>query len=107
MKLLIAIVNNDDANDVNIGLNKAEFIATKIASTGGFLMKGNTTFLVGLEEERLDEATEIIARYSKKRVVPVSVDTAHPHINFSAMPAKVTVGGATIFIVDVEKYMHI
>ena len=60
MKLIYAIVNNDDSHAVSSNLTKAGFSATKLASTGGFLMAGNTTFLVCSEDSQVDEIIDII-----------------------------------------------
>lgn len=60
MKLIYAIVNNDDAHSVSSSLTKSGFQATKLASTGGFLMSGNTTFLICSEDDKIDEIIEII-----------------------------------------------
>lgn len=107
MKLLIAIVNKDDANAVNTGLNKSGFSATKIASTGGFLLNGNTTFLIGVTDEQVDNVIDVIKHFSKEREVQIPVEQIYHPAAISALPAKVTVGGATIFVIDVEKYIHI
>ncbi len=107
MKLLFAIVNNDDSKYVNSGLSKAGFPVTKIATTGGFLMSGNTTFLIGINDEQVDEVIEVIRKYSKKRVVPMPPDPIYTTASVHAAPAKITVGGATIFIIDVERYLHV
>ena len=50
MKLLIAIVNNDDSALVSSALTKEGYSVTKLSTTGGFLMVGNTTFLIGAEQ---------------------------------------------------------
>ena len=55
MKLVIAIVNDDDSIEVADALSENRFSATKMASTGGFLRTGNTTFFIGVEQERVDE----------------------------------------------------
>lgn len=102
MKLLIAIVNNDDAYTVNANLNKSGFPATKIASTGGFLMNGNSTFLIGVSDEEVEKVIELIGAYSKKRVQPAPVDAAYSASALGSVPSEVTVGGATIFIMNVE-----
>ena len=47
MKLIIAIVNNDDSSDVQTALTEGGFFVTKLATSGGFLKKGNTTFFIG------------------------------------------------------------
>ena len=107
MKLLLAIVNNDDAGYVNAELGKAGFMVTKIASTGGFLLKGNTTFMIGVEDEKVDTVIEIISKFSKKRTVPLSTDPVNNPAALSTVAAKVTVGGATVFVLNVERFEHI
>ena len=60
MKLIIAIVSNDDANKVQSELTKNGFSITKLATTGGFLMSGNTTLICGTQDEKVDKAISII-----------------------------------------------
>ena len=107
MKLLLAIVNNDDANYVNTGLSKSGFMVTKIASTGGFLMSGNTTFLTGVQDDEVDKVLEIISHFSKKRTVPIPADPVYNPASISTIPAKVTVGGATVFVLNIERFEHV
>lgn len=104
MKLILAIVNNDDSSSVSSGLMKAGFPATKLATTGGFLMSGNTTFLVGVDEEKVDAVIDIIAKHSKKRTQMVPTSTSYGTGVYSSFPVEVTVGGATVFVVDVERF---
>ena len=51
MKLILAIVSNDDSSSVSSALNKENFQVTRLATTGGFLRAGNTTLIIGCEEE--------------------------------------------------------
>lgn len=67
MKLIFAIVNKDDSNVVSSALTRGGFSVTKLATTGGFLQAGNTTFLVGTDDTRVDEVLSIIEKHSKKR----------------------------------------
>lgn len=62
MKMLLAIINSDDAHSVMNHLMEAGFQITKLATTGGFLRAGNVTILIGLEDSRLDEAMDIIRK---------------------------------------------
>ena len=104
MKLIIAIVNKDDASDVSQALTRARYSVTKLATTGGFLMAGNITLLIGTQEEKVDRAIEIIREHSRRRteIVP---STATYGIGVSASkPLKVDIGGATIFVVDVDRF---
>lgn len=103
MKLIMAIVNKDDAGRVADAVTDAGFFATKLATTGGFLKAGNTTFLIGTEEEKVDEVITLVGRHSKRRTQLVS-GSAYGSVHASAFPVEVTVGGATIFVMDVERF---
>ena len=102
MKLIIAIVNNDDAHFVNTGLTSNGFHVTKISSTGGFLMNGNSTFLLGVEEDQVENALDVIKTHSKKRTQ--SIPAIMPGSNiYGTAETKVSVGGARVFVLDIEK----
>ena len=102
MKLILAIVSNDDSSKVSSALTKNHFSVTKLATTGGFLLSGNTTFLIGTQDEKVDEVITIIADHSKKRkqMVPSSYGVGM----YTTYPVEVQVGGATIFVMDVERF---
>ena len=71
MKLIFAIINKDDSNAVSKALTKAGYFTTKLASTGGFLSSGNTTFLICTENENVDHVIKIIEEsYKRKQFVP-------------------------------------
>ncbi len=105
MKLIFAIVNNDDAYCVSTGLTKSGFYATKLASTGGFLMSGNTTFMICCETASVDSVIGIIAQNSRKRkqYVPNAASFAADEAPVS-YPVEVSVGGATVFVTDIERF---
>ena len=67
MKLVLAIISHDDANTVTQSLTKAGFSSTKLATTGGFLMAGNVTILVGVDEEKVQTVIDIIREHSHSR----------------------------------------
>ena len=104
MKLIFAIVSNDDANQVQSALTKARFQVTRLATTGGFLLAGNTTFLCGTDDEKVDEAIEIVGKHSKKRTQLVPSSASYGVGMYSAFPVEVQVGGATIFVTNVERF---
>lgn len=60
MKLILAIIRDDDSDGVSSALIDEEFRVTRIASTGGFLRRGMSTFIIGVEDERADEVIKII-----------------------------------------------
>lgn len=107
MKLIVAIVNYDDAGAVTRALTKAGFSTTKLATTGGFLLATNATILTGVRDERVQEAIDVIRAHSKsrKQVVPPASELGSGV--FSGIPVEVTVGGATIFVVDVERFERV
>lgn len=106
MKLIYAIVNNDDSHDVSSSLTKAGFFATKLASTGGFLMSGNTTFLICADDDKVDEIINVITERSRRRrqYLPTSNITGVEMQSGVSFPVEVSVGGATIFVTDVERF---
>jgi len=105
MKLVLAIVSNEDANKVIKTLIKENFFVTKLATTGGFLMSGNTTILVGVQEELLDKCISVISDMSKRRTKLVPNAISSEFGIFSSTPVEVQVGGATIFILDVDQFI--
>ena len=107
MKLVYAIVNNDDTYTVNKGLQKAGLRATKLSSTGGFLMAGNTTFMICCQDNEVETVVDVIKQHSRKRkqFVPSSAVT-EPDGNPS-VPVEVSIGGATIFVTDIERFEQV
>ena len=107
MKLIMAIISGDDSSKVSRALTKSNFSVTKLATTGGFLMAGNTTFLVGTEDDKVEEVLDILAKNSKTRKQMVPTSASYGVGMFSSMPIEVQVGGATVFILDVEKFIKL
>ncbi|MEW6033099.1 MAG: cyclic-di-AMP receptor [Bacillota bacterium] len=109
MKLIIAVVQDRDAPRFVGELIKNGFRATKMASTGGFLKEGNTTLLVGVDDDQVEAVLDIVRANCRSReqlVTPLassggSVDTYVPY------PIEVVIGGATVFVLDVERYVRI
>ncbi len=107
MKLLLAIVHNDDAYTVNTKLSEDGFFATKISSTGGFLMSGNSTFLIGVTDERVEDCIALIGRFCKKRTQPMPETFTRTVPAHTTAPAQVVVGGATVFVLNVEQFRQV
>ena len=106
MKLIYAIVNNDDSHDVSSSLTKSGFFATKLASTGGFLMSGNTTFMICVDDDKVDDVINIITERSRRRkqYLPATNIAGAAMHGAASFPVEVSVGGATIFVTDVERF---
>ena len=107
MKLILAIVSNDDSSSVSSALNKANFSVTRLATTGGFLRAGNTTIIVGTEDEKDDKAIEIIGNESKRRTEIVPSTASYDIGRYASFPVEVQVGGAAIFVLDVEQFIKV
>lgn len=108
MKLVIGIVNSDDAGELLAEITKASFQATKLSTSGGFLKMGNVTVLVGVEDEKVDEVIAIFKDCCSRRKQIMSATPPFLGEGFlSAAPVEITIGGATLFVVDVEQFMKI
>lgn len=109
MKLVIAIVQDDDASNVVGKLTKEGYRVTKLATTGGFLRAGNTTLLTGVEESEVDKIIGIIKDLceTRKQLVTSTSPVVGTTGVYVPYPIEVSVGGATIFVVDVDKFVKI
>jgi uncharacterized protein YaaQ len=108
MKLIVCIVQDQDSGNLIEDLTEKDFRITKLSSTGGFLRAGNTTLLIGVEDEEVESALDIIKENSKTREITTSLLTVTmPGDTYIPYPLEVKVGGATVFILDVEKYIKI
>ncbi len=107
MKLILAIVSNDDSSSVSSALTKQNYSVTRLATTGGFLRAGNTTIIVGCDDDKVDQALEIIGEESKRRTEIVPSTASYDIGRYASFPVEVQVGGATIFILDVEQFIKL
>lgn len=108
MKLVLAVVQDQDSNRLLNALTDNNFRVTKLASTGGFLKSGNTTFLIGTEDVRVDRALQIIKENCSSReqlVSPVSPMGGNAD-SYMPYPVEVEVGGAIVFVLPVEQFLH-
>ncbi len=105
MKLVVAIVNNDDSHTVQGALTNGGYFVTKLSTTGGFLKKGNTTFMIGVNKDKVDEVLEIIKANAKKRVErEPTVPPTEMGEFFTPIMIDVLVGGATVFVLPIEQF---
>ena len=107
MKMIMAIVSNEDNSKVSSSLNTSGFFVTKLSSTGGFLMSGNTTLLIGTDDDKVDSVIDIIKTHSKKRTRMVASSSSFGMDMSMSIPVEVSVGGATIFVLNVDKFEKI
>ena len=108
VKLIVAVVQDQDSNRLSAALTKNDFRATKLASTGGFLRSGNTTFLIGTDDSLIPKALELIRENCRSRdqmVAPVSPMGGNAD-SYIPYPVEVEVGGATVFVLPIEHFHH-
>lgn len=106
MKLVVAIVHNEDAGALVDALLDKEFRATRLHSSGGFLKQSNATILLGVEEAEVDEVVSIVRDNCTSRTQTVNPmpPIMEPGEFFMPYPLEVEVGGATVFVVPVERF---
>ena len=107
MKLILAIVSNDDSSNVVSALTKENYSVTRLATTGGFLKAGNTTIIVGTDDEKVDHVIEVIGNESKRRTEVVPSTASYDIGRYASFPVEVQVGGATIFVIEVAQFLKL
>ena len=106
VKLIVAIVHNEDAGALVDALLDKEFRATRLHSSGGFLKQSNATIVVGAEDADVDEVMGIVRATctSRTQVVNPMPPIMEPGEFFMPYPLEVEVGGATVFVLPVERF---
>jgi uncharacterized protein YaaQ len=107
MKLIVAIMQDEDSRGVLDALRTGGYRSTRISTTGGFLVRGNSTILVGVQESDVEKVISILREHGQARrefvspVMPLSESAAARHW---VQPLEVEVGGATVFVLSVERF---
>jgi uncharacterized protein YaaQ len=106
VKLVVAIVHNEDAGALVDALLQREFRATRLQSSGGFLKQSNATVIVGADDEAVDDVLAIVRDTctSRTQVVNPMPPIMEPGEFFMPYPLEVEVGGATVFVLPVERF---
>lgn len=108
MKLVIAIVQDDDTANLVSNLTENGYRVTKLASTGGFLKSGNTTLLIGTDDEKVEELIDLIEKVCKSREITTSTSSISlVEDAYMSYSYNIKVGGATLFVLDVDRYERI
>jgi uncharacterized protein YaaQ len=109
VKLLIAVVHNEDASVLIDALLAHEFRATWLHSSGGFLKQSNATILVGVDEAKVDEVVTLVRDNCQARTQTVSPipPIMEPGEFFMPYPLEVEVGGAVIFVLPIDRFERI
>ena len=94
MKLIVAVVQNEDADNVIDALLESDFRATRLASTGGFLRRGNTTVMIGVQDHQVDQVLDLIRTEARARAQ-------------QEQTGEVQTAAATVFVLDLEDYQRL
>jgi uncharacterized protein YaaQ len=106
MKLVIAIVQDEDTSALTDALVAAGHRFTKVSTTGSFLRTGNTSLLVGVADDQVQSVLGILRRTCRRRTqvaVPYS-PALEPGLLYMPENFEVEVGGAVVFVIDVERF---
>jgi uncharacterized protein YaaQ len=109
MKLVVAIVQVRDAEAVVRALSDRGFQITQIDSSGGFLRESNVTLLLGVQEAYVADVLRIVREncQARSRFVNPLMPIVEPAEFFVPSPVEVQVGGATVFVIGVDRYERI
>ncbi len=106
VKLVIAIVHNEDAGALVDALLEHEYRATRLHSSGGFLKQTNATVMLGVDDQQVDEVVGIIRDncHSRTQIVNPMPPIMEPGEFYMPFPVEVEMGGATVFVMPVERF---
>lgn len=105
MKLVVAVVQDQDADRTIQALTRAGHRVTRVASTGGFFSVGNTTLLSGVDDTAVADVIDILKEMCERRtrLMPSGTTLVEATAMLGAF-TEVEVGGATVFVLDVERF---
>jgi uncharacterized protein YaaQ len=106
MKLVIAITHSEDAGALVDALTEKEYRVTRLQSQGGFLKEGNASVLVGVEDPQVDEVLGIIKEtcHARTQFINPTPPIMEPGEFYMPYPVEVEFGGATVFVLAVDRY---
>jgi uncharacterized protein YaaQ len=105
MKMVLAIVQADDASKTMSALVEKGHRVTRIATEGGWLRRENVTLLLGVDDDKIEEVMGILKKTGRRRTSYISVPREVPGA-LNAQVIDVEVGGATVFVLNVERFEH-
>src|SRR2546421_12531492 len=106
MKLVVAIVHNEDAGALVDALTDREYRVTRLQSQGGFLKQGNASVLFGVEDAQVDEVLATIKEtcHARTQFINPTPPIMEPGEIYMAYPVEVEFGGGTVFVLSVDRY---
>ena len=106
MKMILAIVQADDASKVMQALIEAGHRVTKVSTEGGWLRRENSTLLMGIDDDKIDDVVALLKKTGRRRTSYISVPREVPGA-LNAQVIDVEVGGATVFVLNIERFEHL
>src|SRR5512135_2098539 len=106
MVILLAVLQAQDADLVTSALRKFGVMAYELSSTGAFLGRKNVTLLLPVETSNIDLVLSELKRNCRQRIEYVSMPIEGQPLPIPS-PIPITVGGATIFILEIEQYLEV
>jgi uncharacterized protein YaaQ len=109
MKLVIAIIHPEDAGALVDALTEKEYRVTRLQSQGGFLKQSNASILVGVDDEKVGDVLATIRQtcHARKQFINPMPPIMEPGEFYMPYPVEVEFGGATVFVVPVDRYERI
>lgn len=109
MKLIFAVIQGKDVENLLMALREAGYRSTQINSAGGFLRENNVTVLIGVDDLEVPDIVRIIKQncYSRTQYVNPLLPIMEPGEFYMPDPVEVQIGGAMVFVLDVQRYESI
>lgn len=108
MKLVLAVIHNDDTMVVTSELTRRNFYVTRLSTSGGFLMVGNTTLLIATEDERVDALKDVLKQFcTTRKHVNASLESFGKGLRNGSIAEEITEGGASIIVLNIENFEKI
>jgi uncharacterized protein YaaQ len=105
-RIMTAVVQEQDVENAINALIHVGISITRLASTGGFLGRRNATLIIGVNESQVEAAVQALTSSCRRRVEYVATPLEGSPLPFPS-PTPITVGGATIFTLEVERYLEL
>mgnify|MGYP001180919817 FL=1 len=109
MKLIFAVIQGKDADALLTALRERGYRSTQINSAGGFLRENNVTVLIGVEDQHVPDVMRVIKQncYTRTQYVNPLLPIMEPGEFYVPNPVEVQVGGATVFVLNVQRLERI
>lgn len=101
--MMIAVIQSQDIDAANAALKSVNIHATRLPSVGGFLGRRNATMLLGLQPDQIEKAKIALQESCRQRIEYLAVPLESAPLPLPT-PTPITVGGANILTVNIERF---